>query len=99
PLSAAAQWAASPILRAMIPSVSSPWHRTLMPTVLIAPKVGLNAVTPQKLAGRMIEPDVCVPNARGTMPAATAAQEPDDEPPGVCAGLCGLRVLLGLAMA
>ena len=26
------------------------------------------------------------------MKSATAAAEPDDEPPGVCAGLCGLAV-------
>jgi hypothetical protein len=29
------------------------------------------------------------------MPAATAAAEPDDDIPGVCAGLRGLRVLAG----
>ena len=32
-----------------------------------------------------MDPAVCVPNASGTMPAATAAAEPLDEPPGVCA--------------
>ena len=30
------------------------------------------------------------------MPAATAAAEPEDEPPGVRAGSCGLRVLPGV---
>ena len=29
------------------------------------------------------------------MPAATAAAEPDDEPPGVCAMLWGLTVAVG----
>ena len=43
----------------------------------------------------MIEPAVCVPKASGTIPAATAAAEPLDEPPGVCAGLCGFAVLPG----
>ena len=43
----------------------------------------------------MIEPPVCVPTAAGTMPAATAAAEPDEDPPGVCAGLRGLRVPAG----
>ena len=43
----------------------------------------------------MIEPAVCVPSASGTWQSATAAAEPDDEPPGVCAGLRGLRVLPG----
>ena len=33
------------------------------------------------------------------MPAATAAAEPDDEPPGVCAGLRGLRVPAGCRLA
>ena len=33
----------------------------------------------------MIEPPVWVPIAAGIMPAATAAAEPDQEPPGVWA--------------
>ena len=56
------------------------------------PALGLKPTTPQKDAGRSTEPLVCVPTASGTMPAATAAAEPLDDPPGVCAGLCGLRV-------
>ena len=32
----------------------------------------------------MTEPIVCVPRANGTMPAATAAAEPLEDPPGVC---------------
>ena len=51
--------------------------------------------TPQNAAGRMIEPLVWLPSASGTIPAATAAADPLDEPPGVCSGLCGLRVLPG----
>ena len=39
----------------------------------------------------MIEPLVCVPSATGTKLAATAAADPLDEPPGVCARSCGLR--------
>ena len=54
---------------------------------------------PQNDAGRMTEPPVCVPSASGTIPQATAAAEPDDEPPGVCAVLCGLRVLFGTCVA
>ena len=42
---------------------------------------------------RITEPPVCVPTASGTIPSATAAAEPEEEPPGVCAGPCGLRVL------
>ena len=33
------------------------------------------------------------------MAAATAAAEPLDDPPGVCSGLCGLRVLPGAYVA
>ena len=40
----------------------------------------------------MIEPVVCVANATGTIPAATAAAEPDDDPPGVRVGSCGFVV-------
>ena len=42
------------------------------------------AAAPQNDAGRITEPPVCVPSASGIMPAATAAAEPDDDPPGVC---------------
>ena len=58
----------------------------------MAPKLGLNPTTPLKAAGRITEPSVCVPSASGTIPAATAAAEPDEEPPGVCAGFHGLTV-------
>ena len=40
----------------------------------------------------MIEPVVCVANATGTIPAATAAAEPDDDPPGVRVASCGFVV-------
>ena len=54
--------------------------------------VGLNPTTPQKLAGRTMEPTTCVPKPIGKNPAATPAAEPLLEPPGVRAGSCGLRV-------
>ena len=66
-----------------------------MPTVGSSRYDGLKPATPQKLAGRITEPPVWVPVAIGKKPAATPAAEPDDEPPGVCARLCGLRVLPG----
>src|SRR3546814_17002179 len=47
----------------------------------------------------MIEPPVCVPKAIGTMPAATAAAEPLEEPPGVWAGFHRLRVGPGVVKA
>ena len=47
----------------------------------------------------MTEPPVWLPSATGSMPAATAAAEPDDDPPGVCARLRGLRVPAGSSEA
>src|SRR6185369_4450258 len=46
---------------------------------------------PQNAAGWRIEPPVSVPVANGTMPAATAAAEPPDDPPGTRAASHGLR--------
>src|ERR1700761_8665906 len=60
---------------------------------------GLIAAAPQNDAGRITEPPVCVPSASGIIPAATAAAEPADDPPGVCSKLCGLRVAVGSAEA
>ena len=40
----------------------------------------------------MIDPPVCVPNATGTMKSATAAADPLEDPPGVCARLRGFAV-------
>ncbi len=54
---------------------------------------------PQKAAGRIVEPPVWVPKASGAMKSATAAADPLDEPPGVCAGLWGLRVGPGTRQA
>ena len=64
----------------------------MMPSVGICVREALNPTTPQKAAGRAIEPIVCVPRATGQRPAATAAAEPLLEPPGVCSGFQGLRV-------
>src|SRR5437588_4442201 len=50
---------------------------------LRVPNVGLNPTTPQYDAGRRIDPCVCDPSANGTMPAATAAADPLELPPGV----------------
>src|SRR5207248_10306162 len=73
--------------------------KTLTPSKDNRPNVGLYPTTPQYAAGRISEPLVCVPIAAGTCPSATAAAEPDDEPPGVCAARHGLRVLPGCRKA
>src|SRR5689334_3180064 len=46
-------------------------------------------VVPVSAAGWRIEPPVSVPSAPGTRPAATAAAEPPDEPPGTRVGSHG----------
>src|SRR5258707_7468046 len=96
---AAAAKAASATPAAKRPAVSSDQEKHFMPTVGSSRKDGLNPATPQKAAGRMTEPPVWLPSESGSMPAATAAAEPDDDPPGVCAGLCGLRVPAGCRLA
>src|SRR5579872_7363618 len=81
-------------------STDRPYHPTVSrviddirtPSRLTRFQVGLRAYIPLNDAGRMCEPPVCVPNASGTWKSPTAAPEPDDEPPGVCAWLYGLRV-------
>src|SRR5215467_12371162 len=62
---------------------------------LIPPCVGFSATLAQYAAGRMIEPPTCVPIAAGTIRAAIAAAEPDDDPPAVRAGSNGLVVAGG----
>ena len=94
-ISALIRYAASGTVRVNVPSVSSVWLNSVTPSYGSVPHVGLNPTTPQYAAGRTIEPLVCVPSAAHTWPAATAAAEPDDEPPGVCAPFHGLRVLPG----
>ncbi len=55
----------------------------------LRPYVGLNPTIPLILAGWRILPPVSVPRAAGTSHAATAAAEPDEEPPGILAGSHG----------
>src|SRR5262245_55756910 len=92
---AAAANATSATEAANRPAVSSDQEKHLMPLVGSNRNDGLKPATPQNDAGRMIEPPVCVPSATGIMPAATAAADPEDEPPGVWVGLRGLRVFPG----
>jgi hypothetical protein len=46
------------------------------------PVLGFRPTTPQNAAGCRTEPPVSEPSAIGTRPAATAAAEPPEEPPG-----------------
>ena len=53
--------------------------------------VGLRPTTWPNMAGTRPDPAVSVPRAKGTMPAATAQAEPEEEPPGTRAGSNTLR--------
>ena len=56
------------------------------------PRLGLSPTSPQQAAGMRIEPPPSLPWATGTIPAATAAAEPPEEPPGVRVRSQGFRV-------
>ena len=84
--------ARSSTLLAMGPGWSSDCAIGTTPSIETVPIVGLQPNTPQKEAGRVIDPPVCDPIATGHMPAATAAADPLEEPPGVWARFHGLRV-------
>jgi len=53
---------------------------------------GIGIADLMKEAGLTVDPPVCVPIAKGTMPAATAAADPLELPPGVCSRFRGFRV-------
>jgi len=58
----------------------------------INPAVGFRPARPQNAAGVRIEPPPSVPVASGTRPAASAAPDPPDEPPGDHSSPHGFRV-------
>src|SRR6478609_4290214 len=55
------------------------------------PRLVFRPTRPLQAAGMRIEPPPSLAPAAGTMPAATAAPEPPDEPPGVRVTSHGLR--------
>ena len=77
--------------RANQPVVSEVGAWGIMPATSMRPCVGRIPYSPQKLAGTRTEPPVSVPSAVSQMPAATAAAEPDEEPPGTRPGAATLR--------
>ena len=58
----------------------------------LRPRLGFRPNSPHWAAGMRIDPPPSVACAIGTMPAATAAAAPPDEPPAVRPGSHGLRV-------
>src|SRR4030095_4417960 len=81
--------------RARGPTGSSAHAGGTAPSTGTSPCGPLRPTTPQKAPGRRIEPTVWEPIAPGTIRAATAAAEPEDEPPGVWAWFQGFRVGAG----
>src|SRR5215469_9167137 len=63
--------------------VSGPW--------LTRPRVGLSPTRPHSLAGMRIDPPPSLACATGTMPLATAAADPPEDPPVDRPGSQGLR--------
>ncbi|CAB4802217.1 unannotated protein [freshwater metagenome] len=57
------------------------------------PWLVLSPTSPQHDAGMRIEPPPSLACAIGTMPAATAAADPPDEPPGEWSGFQGFLVI------
>ncbi len=84
--------AQSSALRAIGPSLSSDQHRAMAPAPHTRPKVGRRPVTPQRIDGETIEPQVSEPMAKGSSPAATAEAGPAEEPLLPCSRSQGLRV-------
>ena len=84
--------AASRTVRVTTPSIVPPAQ--LSPTIgpwLTRPRVGLSPTIPHSLAGIRIEPPPSLACATATMPLATAAADPPDEPPVLRPGSQGLR--------
>ena len=73
------------------PAVSWRWEIGTMPAPVMEPTVGLRPTRPLSADGQTIDPSVSVPTASGAYPAATAAPEPDDEPPADRSRACGFR--------
>src|SRR5262249_61190098 len=80
-----------PARRAASPMVSGAAGGPIAPRVDTIPWVAFHAVSPQQCAGIRSEPPVSEPNAITAEPLATAAADPDDDPPEIKSGFHGLR--------
>src|SRR5438067_11518748 len=80
-------------VRASGPKVLRPSQCSPAGCIETRPRVGFIPTKPQQAAGILIEPPPSDPVAHGTAPAATAAADPPDEPPGVRLSSHGLRVI------
>ena len=82
--------ATSSTFPAIGPTVSSFGTSGKTPSVGIRPHCDLRPTTSQAADGRRIEQPVSEPSASSQRPAASAAADPDDEPPVVFPGCVGL---------
>jgi hypothetical protein len=82
----------SSTVRDNTPSVTSPIVSFGTGATEIVPRPGLSPTRPLQEAGMRIDPAPSLPWASDSIPAATAAALPPDEPPGVRAVSHGLRV-------
>ena len=64
----------------------------IIPSRGIVPTVGFIPTQPFKEAGQIIDPSVSLPTAYRVSFAATAAPEPEDEPPALCLWIQGFAV-------
>jgi hypothetical protein len=76
--------------RANQPTVSKEGAIGISPAVERRPCVVRMPKIPQNEAGTRTDPPVSVPKAKSQSPAATAAAEPEEEPPGTRPGARGL---------
>src|SRR6185369_8149442 len=84
--------AASSTVVPSTPTLSSDDAKATSPKRLTRPYVGFTPTMPQNAAGWRTDPPVSEPSAMETMPDATAAAEPPDEPPGTRSGAMGFFV-------
>src|SRR5919107_2555858 len=84
--------AASRTSRVIGPTTSSEEAKAIRPCRETRPYVGLSPTMPQNAAGWRTEPPVSVPSAHQLSPAATAAADPPEEPPGTRPRSQGLRL-------
>src|SRR5439155_7348275 len=74
--------AASRTSRVSVPTWSSDEANAMRPYLEMRPYVGLSPTMPQREAGWRTDPPVSVPSAHTASPAATAAADPPEDPPG-----------------
>src|SRR5260221_14047419 len=84
--------AASRTVRVSTPSIVAPAQDSLTSGPwLTRARVGLSPTSPHALDGTRMDPPPSLPCATATMPLATAAAEPPEEPPAERPGSQGLR--------